>query len=548
MRHLWWIIATLIFLTSCATFEQASSPPEPPPTSVATVKKTLPQPQPPVEIGPPNIALEKKQRPMVLVLPPEIDISRPTVSYDLPVVINPPVQAWIDYFTGPGRQAFTRGLERSTIYLPMIRQVFDENGLPRDLAYLSMIESNFMVKAVSRARAVGLWQFMSCTGRRYGLTIDRWVDERRHPEKATRAAAAYLKDLHEMFGSWNLALAAYNAGEGKIQRALDKYQAYRFWEIADKRYLHKETRDFVPKFLAALILAKNPAQFGFEDIAYQDPPDMETVHVPKPVKLSVLAKLCGTSTDVIRELNPQLRQGCTPLGQTDYALNVPGGTSDRFKAEYARLRPADLLPGHTHRIARGETLGVIARRYGVSADDIMAVNNLRSTRIIAGRTLLVPGAETPTPAVQMARSKAVVPSDDAARTYYVVRPGDTAYGIATRHGLKWQDVAAWNGIRDARKLHVGQKLVLYQTETETTLASAKPQAVKRRRPDAASARTTASRQSEIQTVSYTVRSGDTLWNISRRFNMEPREIRNLNNLKGNLIRPGDVLTLRTERL
>ena len=561
MRHLLWIPAILIFLTSCATFEQISSPsPSQPTSSSAAVAahKAPAKPQAGVEIEPPVLSLEEKHRPPILFLPPNLDTSKPMASYDLPVTVNPPVQEWIAYFTGPGRKAFGRGLERSTIYLPMIHKVFAENDLPLDLAYLSLIESNYVVDAVSRARAVGLWQFMPHTARRYGLNINCWVDERCHPEKATRAAAAYLKDLHAMFGRWNLALAAYNAGEGKIQRALQKFQVFRFWEIADKQYLRQETRDFVPKFLAALILAKNPTQYGFDAIVYREAPAVETVSVPKPSKLSVLARLCGTSTDVIRQLNPHLRQGTTPVGDKDFVLRVPKGAGERFLAEYAACSPADLAPGLSHRVARKETLKSIARRYKVSVDDLMAFNDLPSSRVRAGQTILVPGAEVARPVeaeaarpVQTAsRKAAAAPSGGIARAYYVVKPGDTPYGIARRNNLKWQDVASWNDIQDVRQLKAGRKLVLYTAQAGTALASDEPRAAskKRRMVASASARPVSRTQADIQTVSYKVRTGDTLWNISRRFNMEPRDIRSMNNLKGNRIRPGDVLTLRTERL
>lgn len=561
MRHLWWIPVVLIFFTSCATFEQISSPTPSQPNSSsasAAIRKTPGKPQATMEIEPPVLSLEEKQRPPVLFLPPNIDTSRPMATYDLPVTVNPPVQEWIAYFTGPGRKAFARGLERSTIYLPMIRQVFTENDLPLDLAYLSLIESNFVVDAVSRARAVGLWQFMPHTARRYGLNINCWVDERCHPEKATRAAAAYLKDLHAMFGRWNLALAAYNAGEGKIQRVLQKFQAFRFWDIADKQYLHQETRDFVPKFLAALILAKNPSEYGFEDINYREPPAVETVSVPKPAKLSVLARLCGTSTEVIRQLNPHLKQGTTPLRETDFELRVPQGTGERFLAEYARSNPAELAPGFTHKVARKETLKSIARRYKVSVDDLMAFNDLGSSRVRPGQTLLVPGAdvarpvqaEATSPVQTASRKGAAASSGGIGRVYYVVRSGDTPFGIARRNNLKWQDIASWNDIQDVHQLKAGRKIVLYVAQARTATASAEPQPASKKRRAVASAptRTLSPAQTDIQTVSYKVRTGDTLWNISRRFNMEPRDIRSLNNLKGNRIHPGDVLTLRTERL
>src|SRR5512136_556710 len=232
---------------------------------------------------------------------------------DIPLALNSKVEYFLYYFQTSGRQSFSRWLSRSSRYLPMMKEILKREGMPEDLVYVAMIESGFQMHARSWASAVGPWQFMSETGRRYSLRIDQWIDERKDPVKATTAAALYLKELYGMFnGDWYLATAGYNAGENKILRAISMYNTSNFWEISQGSYLKRETKEYVPKLLAAAIIAKDPARYGFSDIAYLPAIEFETVKLPSRTDLELVAKLSGTTYETIRDLNPDLKHWCTP--------------------------------------------------------------------------------------------------------------------------------------------------------------------------------------------------------------------------------------------
>ena len=247
--------------------------------------------------------------------------------FDIPMVINDRVVAWMEYFQGAGRRHFTRYLKRSGRYLPLMRQILIEEGLPQDLVYIAMIESGFNMHARSRANAVGSWQFIRATGRRYGMRADGWVDERRDPYRATRAAASYFRDLYGEFGDWYLAMAAYNAGEGRVRKAIRTTGSRNFWHIArHHRALHAETRDYVPKFIAAAIIAKMPDRFGFAEVVLDQPVEFETGKVETQTDLAVIAKCAGVGRDAVFDLNPHLVRGATPPGARHYKIRLPTGT------------------------------------------------------------------------------------------------------------------------------------------------------------------------------------------------------------------------------
>ena len=257
---------------------------------------------------------------------------------DIPLTFNNKVEYFTRYFQNSGRSSFAKWLSRSERYIPMMKSVLRKEGLPEDLVYLAMIESGFAPHAFSVASAVGPWQFMSGTGKRYSLRIDPWIDERRDPLKSTIAAALYLKELYALFNNdWYLAAAGYNAGENKILRAISMYNTRDFWEISKGRYLKRETKDYVPKLLAAAIIAKEPARYGFADVAYLPPMDFDQVKIPSRTDLEVVAKGCGVSVQTIHELNPELRRSSTPPDYPGYELKIPKGTSAQFLAEYAKI-------------------------------------------------------------------------------------------------------------------------------------------------------------------------------------------------------------------
>ena len=308
------------------------------------------------------------------------------------VIDHPKVRHFVKYYSITAKNAFHELLERSGKYMPMIAKVLKQEGLPEELGYLALLESQFIVNAKSRNGAVGLWQFIASTARRYGLRIDRWVDERHDPVKSTRAAAAYLKDLHDYYGRWFLATAAYNAGPGKVDKALRQTRAKDFWSIRAKARLSEETRNFVPKFIAIALIASDPQKYGFHELVYQPPLDYEEVEIAAPMKLESLAKLAETSVSTIRDLNPALLSHVTPPGEPVYRLNVPVGQASTFLAKLnddlleKNREPVKVV---THQVKRGETLLSIARRYGLTVRALMEFNGLKTAQIRIGQKLAI---------------------------------------------------------------------------------------------------------------------------------------------------------------
>ena len=329
-----------------------------------------------------------------------------------PVETNGAVQHFVERFqTGSRREVVGRWLDRSTRYLGMIRQVLRKKGLPEDLAFTAMVESGFNPLAVSRAGAKGLWQFMEHTARRYGLRVDRWVDERLDPEKSTEAAAEYLKDLFAQFGHWFLAQAAYNAGEVKVARAVERARTNDFWTLARGRLLREETKQFVPQIQAAALIAREPERYGFQ-VNPEPPMVYEVVSVPFSVELKKLAALAGLPTQTLNELNPELRRGATPPGRP-YFLKVPADSgalvADALtqieaqrhkvaKSQAARAPKSSVSPppAGIHVVKPRDTLSEIAERYGVTVSELLRLNGLDpEARIYPGDRIRVVASVLP---------------------------------------------------------------------------------------------------------------------------------------------------------
>jgi membrane-bound lytic murein transglycosylase D len=375
--------------------------------------------------------------------------------YDVPVEMNEQVEAFIKYFQSSGRGVFTRWLERSGRYMPMFTEILKEKGLPEDLAYLSLIESGLNPTARSRAGAVGIWQFMPFTGRLHGLRADWWVDERRDPERATVAAAEYLAKLYDIFGSWYHALAAYNAGEGRIMRAMAKHGTSDFWELVSTSTLKRETRDYVPKYLAAMIIAKDPESYGFHDLAPQEPMSYDTVTLKRPMDVKVIAKASGATIEEIEQLNPALLRWFTPPDYKEYAIRIPEGTREQFEKFVEEMPKGDMLKFHAHKVKKGESLKSIARRYGTSVEPIMDLNNIRNARSVrAGSMIVVPVREGTRPAPEPPPAQA--PKSGT----YVVKKGDTLWAISSRFGVKLERVLELNDMKKSDKLKPGQRIRL----------------------------------------------------------------------------------------
>jgi len=311
-------------------------------------------------------------------------------SYDFPLKMNDQVEYYLDLFQNRNHKTFARWLARSARYLPMIKEEFTKAGLPLDLAYLPMIESGFNTTVSSRASAVGTWQFMRATGQNYGLTVNRYVDDRCDPVKSTKAAAAYLSKLYKDFDSWHLAVAAYNAGEGKIRKAMKQSDTDDFWEIAQSQYIHSETKLYVPQLIAAIMIAKDPKKYGFDDIDYDEPLDYETVRVPCGTSLKAVALACGLPDEDILILNRQLSRAITPPSEGDYPLRVPPGKKALVIKNLPRVRAVKVTEFNTHEVRRGETLTTISRKYKLSKTTLLKANNLEQERLSLGQHLRIP--------------------------------------------------------------------------------------------------------------------------------------------------------------
>ena len=376
--------------------------------------------------------------------------------YEIPLETNEAVERWIDFFAVKAHDRFATYLARAGRYEDMIRTRLRAAGLPEDLLYLAMIESGMNPNAYSRAHAAGMWQFIRGTGRRYDLQIDFWVDERRDPFKATDAAIAHLDDLYEEFGSWYLAAAAYNAGSGRVSRGIKKTGSTDFYDLADARVLRSETRNYVPKLVAAAIIAKNPKKYGFDDVVPQKPLEFETVQVPDATSFDVLADAAGVSEDDIRMLNPHYPRRVTPPDQA-VELRLPVGTSERFVVAYAEVPASERVTWLEHRVQRGETLGHIAGRYGTSVTAIRAANNnVNPKRLQIGQRLIIPRSGASPTRVASAAPAGGASASGSGPLSVTVQRGDTLWDISRRYNVTTTQLMQINGLSSSR-IHPGDR-------------------------------------------------------------------------------------------
>jgi membrane-bound lytic murein transglycosylase D len=485
------------------------------------------------------------------------------VEYDFPVTLNRQVQYYLDFFMGKQRNTFAVWLSRSGRYLPMIQEQLRASGLPEDLAYLAMIESGYNERAYSRARAVGVWQFISATGRNYGLEINTYVDERRDPIKSTRAAASYLGDLYDEFDSWYLAVAAYNAGEGKIRRAIKKYNSTDFWEIAQGKYLKLETKRYVPKLIAAIIIAKEPEKYGFDNIEYEPPLAYETVEVPRWTSFKAVALASGMEPKELKKYNNELRKGFTPPDKPSYPFKVPFGKKDEVEKKLPRVQAVVTTGFKTHTVRNGETLDGICRKYGLTKTVVLKSNNLRASGLDTGQRLRIPYQTTSYEMLPEGRvAKGYLATEAAGGNFILhkVRPGETVSELSRRYSVPVHLLAAWNDISDISRIRAGQQLVFYVQSSGSRVADissgsvgekhfrseSNKEVVKsdNREPQPVPVKHAAVRddlQSENSGQYYLVKEGDSLWKIARQFDLDSKELKQINGLKTNAIHPGDRL-------
>jgi membrane-bound lytic murein transglycosylase D len=446
----------------------------------------------------------------------------------IPLIINKHVQDEIDSFTtGRERDFFLDAYRRSGKYRPRMEAALKEAGLPAELSWLPLIESGYKVTALSPARALGLWQFIPSTGYRYNLNRDKYIDERLDPDKATRGAIEYLKELHEMFGDWATVLAGYNCGENRVLRTIQGQNINyldNFWDLYER--LPRETARYVPRFLATLHIITSPGKYGLNAVAVEPPLLFETVNVPRQAQLKSIAQATGIDDAILRELNAELRQGILP--EDGYELRVPPGSADLVLAKIDEIpvyRPARVVVVQ-HMVRKGDTLDTLAKKYRSDAKTIMLANNMRRPEPLAvGKTVRVPlveasSDERPAPAhapTQAAKTPAYKPET----IEHVVRPGDSLWNIAKRYGTTTQEIERINRVT-ASSITLGQvlKIVPAAPPPQTKVEPPKP------RPAA----------------TYTVRKGDTLQSIAKSHNTTVERLLSLNKMiPQSKIQPGQKI-------
>jgi membrane-bound lytic murein transglycosylase D len=477
------------------------------------------------------------------------------------------VTRWMDFFMGAGRSTFERWLKRSGRYMDLFRSVLQREGLPPDLVHLVFVESGFNLNARSVSAAVGPWQFLRSTGKLFGLTVDQWVDERKDPEKATVAAARYLKHLYGIFGDWPLAIASYNAGEGTVLRAIKAQGTTNYWDLK----LPRQTEDYVPQFMAALTIARDPARYGFDSVELDDPMAFDEVALKGPVDLRSVARMADCSYEELKTLNPAVLRSAARGSGGITTLRVPPG---KGQALMQRLQGGERLPAVDltlkHKVRKGETLQAIARQYSVSGADLARINGIgRKRPLRRGMLLTVPGsmrAPTPEiidPATDPRASTAYVPSrrlglpasldghsTTQGRTAVSVEKGETLASIAARYGVSTQDLVRWNRLKSERVTR-GMRLKVRTSEASVAdgASTDSSQIAELRVPKARASRKHASASSRRHSspatarLGHTVRAGETLSGIARQHGVSVPALQKANGLGSSQIRAGQRLRL-----
>lgn len=404
--------------------------------------------------------------------------------FDIPVVYNAATKKWIKYFTGRGRALFARYAARAGRYAPVLSKILNDQGLPRDLIYLAMAESGFTNNARSWAKAVGPWQFMPYTGKRFGLDVEFFLDERRDPLKATVAASMYLRDLYEMFDSWELAMSGYNAGEGKMRRAIRRYRTKNFWKIRKGRYLKPETKNYVPKIMALAIIGKNLNTFGFNNIEFHKSLDFEEINVPANTDLYNVASVLGTTFEEIKKYNPELIRWQTPPGGSGYVLRLPVG----MKSKWTAIADKSVVIAKDYKVyqLRGyASLHQVARKFKVPAKVLSQLNDIAIGKKLFPKTAIyLPFRsdhkrkknrlysdlyEKPRKSVVrrrtyqkwVKRGKARGKNIANPKQFYIVRKGDTLWNIARKNGVNINTIIRSNyKLVKRRMILPGDKLAI----------------------------------------------------------------------------------------
>ena len=492
-----------------------------------------------------------------------------TINYDFPVVYNKQVEAYLNLYQTKQRKHFSRWLARSGKYVPYMQQELAKAGLPTDLAYLAMIESGYNQRACSHAKAVGLWQFMRATGKQYDLRIDNYLDERRDVEKSTAAAIAFLGDLYEEFGDWHLAVAAYNAGPGKVRSGMRRYKVDNFWDLAEKRHLKLETKRYVPKLIAAIVISKDPERYGFTDIEWQEALTYDTFKAGPSMSLDAIATVSESSLKTIKDLNPHLIRSKTPPDSQGYEVIIPAGKLAIADSNKERLHSYVSTGFKTHKIKSSDSIRGICKKYNINTTTLLKVNNLRSSKLVAGTNLRIPYSTIKYQLLPEG-SEGQLAAYKENLILHQIKKGESISKIAKKYGVPADMIVSWNGLKSIHKIRAGQQLALFINYEGGAVAhgGSSPQFIandsfkikasqmaastpvkKRSRSvvpilaDTKKQKIKASGQTSEYSW-YQVKSGDSLWTISRKFKISAANLKKWNNLSSNTIQPGEKLKIK----